>query len=68
LATAGTGDVLAGFIGGLWSQAPLAHSLEIAVQAVAAHGAQADAWTAQHRAGPLLASKLIDALAGRRTD
>jgi NAD(P)H-hydrate repair Nnr-like enzyme with NAD(P)H-hydrate dehydratase domain len=65
LATAGTGDVLAGFLAGLWSQDPLAHSLAVAVRAVADHGAQADAWVAQHRTGPLLASELIDSLARR---
>jgi hydroxyethylthiazole kinase-like uncharacterized protein yjeF len=67
LATAGTGDVLAGFLAGLWAQEPLIECLQVATRAAASHGAAADAWVAQHRAAPLLASELIRALARRRT-
>jgi len=71
LASAGTGDVLAGWLGGLWSQdAALAHApassepsclssaLRSAVAAAYMHGAAADA--AAH--APLRASDLIEAL------
>ncbi len=48
LASAGTGDVLAGWLGGLWAQRPQATGLESAMQvacsAAFAHGAAADAW------------------------
>lgn len=49
LGTAGTGDVLAGWIGGLWAAAePRGWSAEQAArQAVLAHGWQADCWPAQ---------------------
>jgi len=58
LATAGTGDVLAGLIGGLWAQAESANPQDIASAAVYRHGRAADL----HHAGPLLANDLIDAL------
>ena len=58
LATAGTGDVLAGLIGGLWSQAESANPQDIASAAAYRHGHAADL----QRAGPLLANDLIDAL------
>jgi hydroxyethylthiazole kinase-like uncharacterized protein yjeF len=65
LATAGTGDVLAGWLGGLWAQAPLAPAHEVACQAAWQHGHAADA--ARPSAGaaagaPLLAADLISAL------
>jgi hydroxyethylthiazole kinase-like uncharacterized protein yjeF len=63
LATAGTGDVLAGWLGGRWS--PLARSdsegataFEVACQAVAEHGAAAE----PEPAGPLRAGDLIERL------
>jgi hydroxyethylthiazole kinase-like uncharacterized protein yjeF len=42
LATAGTGDVLAGWCGGLWAQAPESAAVEIAVTAAWLHGRAAD--------------------------
>lgn len=61
LASAGTGDVLAGWIGGLWSQA-----LEVEAAArlgVHTHGTAADRWRAAHpRVGAMGASTLVDAL------
>ncbi|EWS55250.1 Nicotinamide nucleotide repair protein [Methylibium sp. T29] len=58
LATAGTGDVLAGWIGGLWAQGLSARSA--ALLGTHTHGAAADVWCAhQARPGPLAASALI---------
>jgi len=57
LASPGTGDVLAGWIGGLWSQDPAA-TLEIVLRAVAEHGAAAE----PARAGGLRAGDLIERL------
>ena len=57
LASAGTGDVLAGWIGGLWSQHAAA-TLEIVLRAVAEHGAAAE----PARPGGLRASELIERL------
>ncbi|MCW7540326.1 NAD(P)H-hydrate dehydratase [Aquabacterium sp. A7-Y] len=62
LATAGTGDVLAGWLGGLWSQ-----GLEVrdaALLAVFEHGTAADRWLSRvGTTGPLPASQLIRELA-----
>ncbi|ANH68384.1 bifunctional ADP-dependent NAD(P)H-hydrate dehydratase/NAD(P)H-hydrate epimerase [Mitsuaria sp. 7] len=58
LATAGTGDVLAGWIGGLWAQSPGIAPHDLACAAVAWHGAAAEG-----HSGPLLAADLIDAMA-----
>ncbi len=65
LATAGTGDVLAGWLGGLWAQAPEASPFELACAATWQHGHAADVARppAQHRGAPLLADDLIVALA-----
>ncbi|WKB53670.1 NAD(P)H-hydrate dehydratase [Eleftheria terrae] len=66
LATAGTGDVLAGWLGGLWAQG--LDGFDAARLAVWTHGAAADRWlqdedgTAPQR-GPLTASQLLEALA-----
>ncbi len=60
LATAGSGDVLAGWIGGLWAQSPGIAPHDLACAAVAWHGAAAEG----HR-GPLLAADLIEAMANR---
>jgi len=57
LASAGTGDVLAGWLGGLWSQ-DTAEPLETVLRAVAEHGAAAEPL----RAGPLRAGDLIELL------
>jgi hydroxyethylthiazole kinase-like uncharacterized protein yjeF len=62
LATAGTGDVLAGWLGGLWAQstsgAALLAAFELAIRAVAEHGAAAY----PHALGPLRAGDLIEAM------
>lgn len=58
LATAGSGDVLAGWIGGLWAQSTEACPHDLACAAVTWHGA-----AAERHAGPLLAADLIDAMA-----
>lgn len=61
LATAGTGDVLAGWAGGLWAQAPDAEAHTVARTAVLWHGA-----AAQDHAGPLRAADLIEAMGALR--
>ena len=58
LATAGTGDVLAGWIGGLWAQSPEIAPHDLACAAVAWHGTASEG-----HAGPLLAADLINAMA-----
>ncbi|WP_280155643.1 NAD(P)H-hydrate dehydratase [Piscinibacter sp. XHJ-5] len=63
LATAGTGDVLAGWLGGLWAQQPqndgMAAALRVTCAAVFRHGAAADACTSPAlRAGDLIDSML----------
>lgn len=68
LATAGTGDVLAGWTAGLWSQARSADAAAVAALAAMAagqHGQAADRWRAQGHAGPLRAADLIEALAAQ---
>ena len=62
LASAGTGDVLAGWLGGLWSQAP-EMPLEVALRAVAEHGAAAE----PERVGALRAGDLIERLYALRS-
>ncbi|MBL8345062.1 MAG: NAD(P)H-hydrate dehydratase [Rubrivivax sp.] len=64
LATAGTGDVLAGWLGGLWAQQPGRAAFEVACAAVWQHGYAADVArpAADGRGAPLLASDLIAAL------
>jgi hydroxyethylthiazole kinase-like uncharacterized protein yjeF len=65
LATPGTGDVLAGWLGGLWAQAPHTAPHEVACAAVWQHGHAADVAraTPQCAGAPLLADELITALA-----
>jgi hydroxyethylthiazole kinase-like uncharacterized protein yjeF len=58
LATAGTGDVLAGWLGGVWSGRPVADGFDVAVHSAYLHGACADA---QPHA-PLRAADLAEAL------
>jgi len=58
LATAGTGDVLAGWLGGRWAQSASAAPFAVAVQTVAEHGAAAH----PHALGPMRAGDLIEAL------
>jgi hydroxyethylthiazole kinase-like uncharacterized protein yjeF len=66
LASAGTGDVLAGWIGGLWAQTPAGQTPErdayqVAVHAVAEHGAAAG----PSQGGPMRAADLVEALHAR---
>lgn len=63
LGTAGTGDVLAGWIGGHWSQACEGKqaAVDAATASVLLHGWAADRSGEQ---GPLLAADLIDAMVG----
>ena len=71
LASAGTGDVLAGWLGGLWSASVDAAAQVLAAAAVWQHGAAADRAAAAGRRAPLVAPALIDALqagAGPATD
>lgn len=58
LATAGTGDVLAGWMGGMWAQSPALEAQALACAAAAWHGAAAEG-----HAGPLLAADLVQAMA-----
>ena len=63
LATGGTGDVLAGWLAGLWAQAapdgpPAEVAATVATRAVAEHGAAAE----PQSAGPMRAGDLIEAL------
>ena len=58
LATAGTGDVLAGWLGGLWAQAPAGSGFEVAIRSAREHGAAVE----PPPPGPLCATDLIDAL------
>lgn len=59
LATAGTGDVLAGMLGASLSCSPSLSLRERVERAVARHGALADAWSPHHA---LSASRLADAI------
>jgi NAD(P)H-hydrate repair Nnr-like enzyme with NAD(P)H-hydrate dehydratase domain len=56
LATAGTGDVLAGWIGGRWRAD--AKAFDVATRGVVEHGAAAE----PERGGPLRAADLVEAL------
>jgi len=65
LATAGTGDVLAGWIGGLWAQRAehaTETALQVTVEAAYSHGAAAD----RCGAPVLRAADLVEALAAQR--
>jgi hydroxyethylthiazole kinase-like uncharacterized protein yjeF len=63
LATAGSGDVLAGWAAGLWATQPKLGAHAVAMQAAWQHGAAADGYAAQHPGRPLRAADLIEALA-----
>lgn len=63
LATAGSGDVLAGWAAGLWAQQPQTDAQSLAVQAAWQHGAAADAFATRHPCQALRAAALIEALA-----
>ncbi|RZL39717.1 MAG: NAD(P)H-hydrate dehydratase [Rubrivivax sp.] len=60
LATAGSGDVLAGWLGGLWAQQPAAVAHAVACAGVEAHGRAGEV------DGVLRAGALIERLAARR--
>ena len=62
LATAGTGDVLAGLIGAYWAAGPA--PLDAAAEAVYAHGRAADTWPAEQA---LTASALAQRMRPRDT-
>ncbi len=61
LATAGTGDVLAGWIAGAWGADPRP-AMDVVVAAVVHHGEAADRYLKRGGRGPLMASELIDAM------
>jgi ADP-dependent NAD(P)H-hydrate dehydratase / NAD(P)H-hydrate epimerase len=61
LATAGTGDVLAGWMAGRWSAQPQAQAQAVVCCAVWEHGWAAQADKAMNHA-PMVASALIDGL------
>lgn len=58
LATAGSGDVLAGVIAGLWAQATECSAFDLARQAVCLHGLASVHWSAAHGHAGLLAQDL----------
>jgi ADP-dependent NAD(P)H-hydrate dehydratase / NAD(P)H-hydrate epimerase len=60
LATAGSGDVLAGWLGGLWAQQPAVGAHRIACAGVDAHGRAGEV------GGVLRAGDLVERLAARR--
>lgn len=68
LATAGNGDVLAGWAAGLWAQQPSVAALDIATAAAWQHGRAADLWPAALRGAPLRAHALVELLAQRAFD
>jgi ADP-dependent NAD(P)H-hydrate dehydratase / NAD(P)H-hydrate epimerase len=63
LATAGSGDVLAGWAAGSWAQQPTLPAHAVAAAAAWQHGAAADHFAAQHPSAPLRAADLIERLA-----
>jgi hydroxyethylthiazole kinase-like uncharacterized protein yjeF len=63
LATAGSGDVLAGWAAGLWARQPAATASAIGTAAAWTHGDTADRHRARGRLGPLLAADLADRMA-----
>jgi hydroxyethylthiazole kinase-like uncharacterized protein yjeF len=68
LATAGSGDVLAGWAAGLWAQQPSMSALDIAATAAWQHGRAADRWPAAARGAPLRAHELVETLAQHAFD
>ena len=62
LATAGSGDVLAGWVAGLWAQQPLALAGAIAAAAAWQHGRAADRFADRLPGRPLRAADLIEAM------
>lgn len=63
LATAGTGDVLAGWVGGLWAQGDPADGAQAARAAAWLHGHAADRFVAAGDTGPLRAADLVEWMA-----
>ena len=63
LASAGTGDVLAGWLGGLWAGQPEALAQTLAATAAWQHGAAADRHAVLHGAAALRAGDLIESMA-----
>lgn len=66
LATAGSGDVLAGWIGGSWAQQPGRAAHDVAAASVWQHGRAADAHRARGGRGPLRAGGLAAAMTRAR--
>lgn len=66
LATAGTGDVLAGWAGGLWAQMNDASAFDIGTMAAWQQGRAADTWPPASAGATLRASELVDVLAHHR--
>jgi hydroxyethylthiazole kinase-like uncharacterized protein yjeF len=66
LATAGSGDVLAGWIGGWWARRPGVDPAELAAGAVWQHGRAAELHVAAGHRGPLRAGALAEAMAQAR--
>ncbi len=62
LASAGTGDVLAGWLGGHWAGRPADEGHDVAIEAAWLHGAAAPSAPV----GPLRASDLIEAMCAQR--
>jgi len=62
LATAGSGDVLAGVIAGLWAQATGSSAFDLVRQAVCLHGLASVQWSAAHGHAGLLAQDLAAAI------
>ena len=62
LGTAGTGDVLAGWLAGVWAQQPKAAPAEVAAAAAWQHGRAADRYAEQWPNRPLRATDLIEAM------
>ena len=62
LATAGTGDVLAGWAAGLWAQQPESSATDVALAAAWQHGHAADRFARVHPGHALRAADLIEAL------
>lgn len=65
LAGPGTGDVLAGWLAGLWAQQAGGDAQEVAARAAWEHGRAADQFQGAAQGLPLRASPLIEALAAR---
>ena len=62
LATAGSGDVLAGWLAGIWAQQPLSSPGAVAAAAAWQHGRAADRFAEQLPNRPLRAADLIEAM------